>query len=43
MLHPISDRIDKFVDWLKWPVAIAAVLLLVPSLLSCFDLVIVCV
>ena len=43
MSHPISDRIDIFVDWLKWPVAIAALLLLVPSVLACFELIVTCV
>ena len=42
MSQPISDYIDRFVDWFKWPVAIAALVLLVPTLLSCFDLIIAC-
>ena len=43
MPHPVSDRLDRFVDWFKWPVAIAALLLLVPSALASFDLVVTCV
>ncbi len=42
MSHAISDRIDRFVDWLKWPVAIAALVLLVPSVLASFELVVAC-
>ncbi|MGZ0165985.1 MAG: M50 family metallopeptidase [Planctomycetales bacterium] len=42
MSQPISDRIDRFVDWLKWPVAIAALVLLVPSVLASFELVVKC-
>lgn len=42
MWSRFSDRIDQFVDWFKWPTAIAAVLLLVPSLLACFDLIVAC-
>lgn len=42
MSRPISDRIDIFVDWLKWPVALAALLLLVPTTLACFELIVTC-
>jgi hypothetical protein len=42
MSQPISDRIDTFVDWLKWPVAIATVVLLVPTALACFELILLC-
>tara|TARA_R110002072_G_scaffold238769_3_gene396465 strand:+ start:105107 stop:105790 length:684 start_codon:yes stop_codon:yes gene_type:complete len=38
-----SDRIDQFIDWLKWPAAIAAIVLLVPSLLASFELLVMCV
>ena len=43
MWQEFSDRIDKFVDCFKWPVAIAAIVLLFPSLLGCFDLIVACV
>ena len=42
MSQPISDRIDRFVDWFKWPVAVAALLLLVPSVLASFELLVTC-
>ena len=42
MSRPISDRIDIFVDWLKWPVAIASLVLLAPSVLACFELLVSC-
>lgn len=43
MAQPVSDRIDIFVDWFKWPVAFAALVLFVPSVLASFDLVVNCV
>ena len=43
MSYPIPDRIDRFVNWLKWPVGMAALVLLVPSVLACFELVAACI
>ncbi|NQV28166.1 MAG: M50 family metallopeptidase [Rhodopirellula sp.] len=42
MSHAISDRIDRFVGWLKWPVAVVALVVLVPSLLASFELLVTC-
>ena len=42
MLHHISNRVDRFVNWFTWPVAIASLVLLVPSLLGCVDLIVAC-
>ena len=37
-LHAVTDRIDISINWLKWPVAVASVVLLIPSLQQCFGL-----
>lgn len=35
---PVSHQLDRVLRWLKWPVAIAAVLLLLPSLIAVVSL-----
>jgi hypothetical protein len=42
MRHPLSDRIDTVFSWLKWPVAIAFTVLLVPTMLACLELLLSC-
>ena len=37
-LQAVSDRIDTAINWLKWPVAVASVVLLLPSLQQSFGL-----
>jgi hypothetical protein len=37
-LRSVADRIDTSINWLKWPVAVASVLLLIPSLQQSFEL-----
>lgn len=42
MSHPLSDRIDRFLYWLKWPVALSTLVLLLPSVLAGFELLVTC-
>lgn len=42
MSYPLSDRIDRVVNWLKWPVAVSALALLAPTVLAGFDLLLAC-
>lgn len=39
----MSDRLDTLIDCLKWPAAIAAVILLLPAGIACVDLIKACI